>query len=64
MSPFFYDTNNQGNNTETAAIRNRLAQSGAQRLFLSATVVSGGKARLYSFIHRWEDDLITSHPLS
>ena len=62
MSPFFHDTNNQGNNTETATIRNRLAQSGAQRRFLSATVVSGGKARLYSFIYRWEDDLITSHP--
>ena len=62
MSPFLYDVNNLGNNTDTTTIKNRLAQSGNQRLFFATTVLAQGKARLYSCVHRWEDDLVASNP--
>ena len=62
MSPFLYDVNNLGNNTDTTTIKNRLAQSGNQRLFFATTVLAQGKARLYSCVLRWDDDLVASNP--
>ena len=62
LSPFFHDLNNLARNTETNVIKNKLAQSGAQCCFLAATVLSGGRARLYTCLHRWEDDLLATNP--
>lgn len=61
MSPFFHDLANNNNNTDTNAIKNKLAQSGAQRRFFAATILSGGKARLYTCPFRWDDDLVATN---
>ena len=62
MSPFLHDLNNAARNTDTPDIKNKIAQSGAQRRFIAATITSNGYSRMYTGISRWDDDLVSSHP--
>lgn len=62
LNPFLVNVIDPTQNVDTNELRNRLAQTGSQRLFVSATIVSGGKARLYVCPTRWEDGLISHNP--
>ena len=61
-APFVHNINNPATNTTTEAIKNRIAISGAQRLPIAVTIISGGKARAYSFLFWYEDGLTQAHP--
>jgi hypothetical protein len=62
LQPFLHDLLNAANNTTTDVIKNKLAQSGAQRRLIATTILSGGRARLYTCPYRWDDDLIAVNP--
>ena len=46
LNPFLVNLTDPTQNVDTAELRNKLAQSGNQRLFMGATVLSGRRARL------------------
>ena len=62
LGPFHHDLNNVGNNTTTQDLRNALANSGAQRQLIAATIVSRGHARAYVCPFRWQDGLTNHNP--
>ena len=47
LGPFVHDLTNAAANTSTADLRNALATSGNERQLLAATIVAGGRARVY-----------------
>jgi hypothetical protein len=62
LNPFLVNLTDPTQNVDTAELRNKLAQSGNQQLFMGTTVLSGGQARLYTCIYRWEDGLTGNNP--
>lgn len=62
QNPFLHDLANPNNNTGTPVLQNGLAQSGAERQLIAATIISGQRARVYNCAFRWEDGLTNNNP--
>ena len=55
---FKIDKDNVAANIPTDRLKNMVASSGALNQLLAYTTINGGRARLYTFMARWDDSIV------
>ena len=63
MAAFKIDKDNVAANIPTDRLKNMVASSGALNQLLAYTTISGGRARLYTFMARWDDSIVAPNAM-